>query len=110
MTETPPVKTRKLIELVKWVAPLPLALIVVCSGTFFCLFAGLASQGELTATVFGSDLRLWSVGDRRQTGLALQRTYAYEQAAQACTHTDVTFLYWRPSLAIETTTQDNCSD
>ena len=99
---------RRLIELLKWVLPVLAAGVLACSGTVFCVFAGLASRGELTVSLLGADFRLWSVGDRRQTGLALQRAYGVQRGARACTHTDVTFFYWRPALQIENVSSDDC--
>jgi len=107
-TATPRKRGRRFIELMKWVLPLLAATVITCTGTFFCVFAGLASQGELTVSLLGTDFRLWSVGDGRQTGLALQRGYAVQRGGQACTHIDVTFFYWRPALAIENVSNDDC--
>lgn len=107
-TAAPPQRSRRFIELMKWVLPLLAAAVITCTGTFFCVFAGLASQGELSGSLLGTDFRLWSVGDRQQTGLALQRAYAVQRGGQTCTHIDVTFFYWRPALAIENVSDDDC--
>ncbi len=81
---------------------------VVCVGCFFFLVIGLVSRGELTASAVGTDFRLWSINDRTQTGVALQRSYGVQQADKACTHFEVTFLLWKPSLSIDNKAYDDC--
>ncbi len=104
----PPRPGQRLVELMKWVLPVLAAGVLACSGTVFCVFGGLASRGELTLSLLGTDFRLWSVGDRQQTGLALQRAYGVQREGRACTHSDITFLYWRPALQIENVSNDDC--
>ena len=95
-------------EAAKWLVPIGLALLVVCAGCSFFLAAGLVARGELTTTVLGTDFRLWSINEKAQTGLGLQRSYAMQQGGQACHHFDVTFLIWRPRLSLDSVAYDQC--
>jgi hypothetical protein len=88
--------------------PIILAMMVVCVGCFFFLAIGLVSRGELTTSAMGTDFRLWSINDRAQTGVALQRSYAVQRAAKPCEYFDVTFLIWKPSLSIDNKSYDDC--
>ena len=105
-TEVPP--TSRARERLKWIAPIGLALLVVCMGCFFFFAIGLTARGELTASVAGTDFRLWAISDRRQSGVGLQRTYPIQRDGQSCTRVDVTFFFWRPALSIDNVTSDNC--
>ncbi len=62
-------------ERLKWIAPIGLALLVVCVGCFFFFAIGLTARGELTTSVAGTDFRLWAISQRQQSGVGLQRTY-----------------------------------
>jgi len=95
-------------ERLKWIAPIGLALLVVCMGCFFFFAIGLTARGELTTSIAGTDFRLWTISERRQSGVALQRTYPVQRDSQTCTRADVTFFFWRPALSIENVTSDNC--
>jgi hypothetical protein len=109
MNEEPALKTpSKFKERLKWIAPILLAMMVVCVGCFFFLAAGLVARGELTTGVLGTNLRLWAITERQQTGVGLQRSFEFQRAAQTCTHFDVTLLLWRPNLSIENHGYDNC--
>jgi hypothetical protein len=101
----PTLRTR---ERLKWIAPIGLALLVVCMGCFFFFAIGLTARGELTASVAGTDFRLWAISERRQSGVGFQRTYPIQRDGQTCTRADVTFFFWRPALSIENVTSDNC--
>jgi hypothetical protein len=92
----------------KWLAAIGLAVMVVCMacGTFFGI--GLIIQGELTASLLGADWRVWTISSRAQSGLGLQRSYAVVSEGAACTHFEVTFLLWKPAIAIENVGYDNC--
>jgi hypothetical protein len=107
MTESPVVVLRAR-ERLKWIAPIGLALLVVCMGCFFFFAIGLTARGELTTSVAGTDFRLWSINVRPQTGVGLQRTYPIQRDGQTCTRVDATFFFWRPALSIENVTSDNC--
>lgn len=108
MTEASLPGSSKFRERLKWIVPVGLALLVVCVGCFSCLAIGLVSQGELTTTALGTDFRLWSIDDQSGTGVALQRSYGTRQTAKPCTHYDVTFLLWKPSLSIDNKSYDDC--
>ncbi len=95
-------------ERLKWIAPIGLALLVVCMGCFFFFAIGLTARGELTTSVAGTDFRLWAISERRQSGVGLQRMYPVQKDGQACTRADVTFFFWRPALSIDSVTSDNC--
>ncbi len=107
MTDSPVVASRTK-ERLKWIAPIGLALLVVCVGCFFFFAIGLTARGELTTSVAGTDYRLWAISERRQSGVGLQRMYPIQRDGQSCVRADVTFFFWRPALSIETVTSDNC--
>ncbi len=95
-------------ERLKWIAPIGLALLVVCMGCFFFFAIGLTARGELTTSVAGTDFRVWPITDRRQSGVGVQRTYPIQKDGQTCMRADVTFFFWRPALSLENVTSDNC--
>ena len=95
-------------ERLKWIVPILLALMIVCLGCFSFFSIGLVARGELTASVLGMDLRLWSINERAQTGVAMQRSYGVQRSGQTCTHFDITFLLWKPSLSIDNKAYDDC--
>jgi hypothetical protein len=95
-------------ERLKWLGPILLGLMVVCAGCFCFFSIGLVSRGELTASVLGTDFRLWAINDRAQTGVALQRSYGVQKTDKVCTHFDVTFVLWKPSLSIDNKAYDDC--
>jgi hypothetical protein len=95
-------------ERLKWIAPIGLALLVVCVGCFFFLAIGLTARGELTTSLAGADFRLWTISERPKTGVGFQRTYPIQRDGQSCTRVDVTFFFWRPALSIDKVTSDNC--
>ena len=72
-------------ERLKWIAPIGLALLVVCVGCFFFFAIGLTARGELTTSVAGTDFRLWAISQRQQSGVGLQRTYPVPVNGQ-CLH------------------------
>ena len=95
-------------ERLKWLAAVGLAVMVTCMacGTFFGI--GLIARGELTASVLGADVRVWAISSRAQSGLGLQRSYAVVREGAACTHFEVAFLLWRPTIAIDNVGYDDC--
>ena len=95
-------------ERLKWSAAIFLALMMVCLGCFCFFSIGLVSRGELTASVLGTDFRLWSINERAQAGVALQRSFGVLQNGQTCTHFDITFLLWKPKLAIDNKSYEDC--
>ncbi|HZY40740.1 MAG TPA: hypothetical protein VFF59_01940 [Anaerolineae bacterium] len=95
-------------ERLKWIAPIGLALLVVCMGCFFFFAIGLTARGEMTTSVGGTDFRVWPISERPKTGVGLQRTYRIQRDGQTCTRVDVTFFFWRPALSIDNVTSDNC--
>ncbi len=103
-----PVSPSRSKDRLKWLASIGLAVFVVCIGCFFFFAIGLTARGELTTSLAGTDFRLWTITDRRQVGVGLQRTYPVQQAGQSCTRADVTFFFWRPALSLENVTSDNC--
>jgi hypothetical protein len=99
----------RLKEGLKWLAPISLAMLVVCVGCFFFFAFGLTARGELTTSALGTDFRLWLITDQRQTGVGLQRSFGVQHDGQACRHFDVTILLWRPRVSIENVAYDDCS-
>ena len=95
-------------EALRWIAPLLLALLVVCSGCSFFIATGLVARGELTASVLGTDVRLWAIKEKAGTGLGLQRSYRVDRESQACTHFEVLLLLWRPALSLDNSAYDDC--
>ena len=108
MENTPATIPLKWKERLKWLAPIGLAMLVVCVGCFMCLTVGLVARGELTTSALGTDVRLWSVNEPNQTGVGLQRSYTVQNHGQTCVHFDVTFLLWKPKLSIDNLAYDNC--
>jgi hypothetical protein len=108
MNDSTPTNSSRSKERLKWLAPIALGMMVVCLGCFCFFSIGLVSRGELTASALGTDFRLWTINDRAQTGVALQRSYGVQQADRACKHFDVTFLLWKPSLSVDSKAYDDC--
>jgi hypothetical protein len=96
-------------ERLLWLAVLLLALLVVCSGCGFFFTVGLMSRGELTANILGTDLRLWRITEKRETGLGLDRAFEIRQADRLCTQHYTTIVLWKPALSIDNLAYDNCS-
>ena len=96
-------------EMLLWLASLFLASIVVCSGCSFFFTVGLMSRGELTASVLGTDLRLWRIAERRETGLGFDRAFEVHGADRLCTRHYTTILLWKPGLSIDNLAYDDCS-
>jgi hypothetical protein len=102
-----PAPSSKTKERLKWIASILLALMIVCCGCGFFITTGLVARGELTTTALGTDFRLWTITGQ-QTGVGFQRSYSVQRDGRSCTHFDVTFVLWKPSLAIDNTSYDNC--
>lgn len=96
-------------ERLKWIASLLLALLVACSGCGFFFTVGLVARGELTANVLGTELRLWAVNTKRETGLGLDRAFEIRTADRSCRQHYTTIVLWRPALAIDNVAFDDCS-
>ena len=92
-----------------WLASLLLALFVVCSGCGFFFTVGLMSRGELTASVLGTDLRLWRITAKREVGLGFDRAFEFRRDDRSCTQHYTLILVWKPALAIDNLTYDDCS-
>src|SRR5512139_4081138 len=103
---SPPAKRR---ERLQWLASLLLALLVVCSGCGFFFTVGLVARGELTASVLGTDLRLWRIAEKRETGLGFDRAFDTRSADRSCTRHYTTILLWKPGLSIDNLAYDDCS-
>src|SRR5512139_1406924 len=88
-------------ERLLWIASLLLALLVMCSGCGFFFTVGLVARGELTAHVLGTDLRLWRISEKRETGLGFDRAFEIRGADRLCTQHYTTLLLWKPSLSID---------
>ena len=96
-------------EQLQWIASLLLALLVVCSGCGFFFTVGLVARGELTARVLGSDLRLWRIDAKRETGLGFDWAFEIRRDNRSCTRHYTTFLLWKPGLSIDNRAYDDCS-
>ena len=92
-----------------WIASLLLALLVVCSGCGFFFTVGLVARGELTADVLGTDLRLWRINAKRETGLGFDRAFEFRRDARSCTQHYTVILLWKPALAIDNLAYADCS-
>ena len=108
MEEPQPSPRAKRKEKLLWLASLLLALLVVCSGCGFFFSVGLMSRGELTASVLGTDLRLWRISEKRETGLGFDRAFEIRRDDRSCTQHYTTVLLWRPSLSIDNLAYDDC--
>jgi hypothetical protein len=98
----------RLRERLKWIASLLLAVSVVCCGCGFFITTGLVARGELTANILGTDFRLWSINSQQQTGLGLQRSYRVQREGRSCAHYDVSLFAWKPALALDNVSYDDC--
>lgn len=92
-----------------WFASLLLALLVMCSGCGFFFTAGLMSRGELTADVLGTQLRLWRIAGKSETGVGLDRAFEIRKDDRSCLQHYTTLLLWKPSLSIDSLAYDDCS-
>ncbi len=96
-------------EKLLWLAALLLALLVACSGCGFFFTVGLMSRGELTATLLGTDLRLWRIAAQRETGVGLDRAFEIRKEDRTCTQHYTTLVLWKPALSIDNLAYDDCS-
>jgi len=111
MPETPaaPSPTSKRRERLAWIASIALAVLVVCTGCFMLFAFALTARGELTASLLGSEWRVWQLQQQGTSGIGVSQTG--ETAATAdppCRHTRVWLIMWQPSLKIEMTEYDEC--
>ncbi len=106
--ESPPTPQFQRKERLKWIASLLLAIIVACSGCGFFFTVGLVARGELTANVFGTELRLWAINAGTQTGVGFDRAVEIQQVDQACSQHYTTIVLWKPRLNIDNVVYDNC--
>lgn len=106
--EQPPQPTARL-ERLKWLAAIGLAVLVACSGCGFFFTVGLVARGELTANVLGTDLRLWAIREKRETGLGFDRSFETQQADRVCVQHNVILLLWKPTLSIDNLSYNDCS-
>jgi hypothetical protein len=106
--EQPPQPGQRL-ETLKWIAAVGLAVLVACSGCGFFFTVGLVARGELAANVLGTELRLWAIKERRETGLGFDRAFEIRHADQACTQHYTTILLWKPVVSIDNLAYDDCS-
>jgi hypothetical protein len=104
--QSPPAKRK---ERLLWLASLLLALIVVCSGCGFFFTVGLMSRGELTASVLGTDVRLWRIVEKNEVGLGFDRAFEIRRDDRSCTQHNTILLLWKPALAIDNLAYDDCS-
>ncbi len=96
-------------EKLLWFASLLLALLVMCSGCGFFFAVGLMSRGELTANLFSTDLRLWRINEKSETGLGFDRAFESRREDRSCTQHYTTIVLWRPALSIDNLAYDDCS-
>jgi hypothetical protein len=109
MEEPQPSPSAKRKEKLLWLASLLLALLVVCSGCGFFFTVGLMSRGELTASVLGTDLRLWRIAAKREVGLGFDRAFEIREADRSCTQHYTTIVLWQPAFSIDNLAYDDCS-
>ena len=109
MEESQPSPRAKRKAQLLWLASLLLALFVVCSGCGFFFTVGLISRGELTASVLGTDLRLWRITAKREVGLGFDRAFEFRRDDRSCTQHYTLILLWKPALAIDNLAYDDCS-
>ena len=96
-------------EKLLWLASLLLAVLVMCSGCGFFFAVGLMSRGELTANLLGTDLRLWRINEKSETGLGFDRAVEIRQSDRSCLQHYTLLVLWRPSLSIDNLAYDDCS-
>ncbi len=109
MEQPKPLPHARRTERLQWIASLLLALLVACSGCGVFFTIGLMSRGELTANVFGTNLRLWRITARSEVGLGFDRAFAIRKDDRSCLQHYTTLLLWRPSLSVDNLAYDDCS-
>jgi hypothetical protein len=108
-SDQPPSPRTRRKEKLLWLASLLLALVVVCCGCSFFFSVGLMARGELTASVFGTELRLWRIAEKSETGLGFDRMFEIRREERVCTQHYTLLLLWKPALAIDNLAYDDCS-
>jgi hypothetical protein len=92
-----------------WIAPLALALLVVCTGCFMMFAFALSAQGELEVSLLGSDWRVWQLIERGTNGVGLSQTHATaSEPGRACQATTIWLITWRPRVNIERIEDVSC--
>lgn len=88
-----------------------LALLVVCTGCFMLFTFTLAAQGEMEATVLGSDWRVWQLQERGTSGIGISQTSTRATtSSEPCRETRIWLIIWRPALKIESIVdRENCA-
>jgi hypothetical protein len=90
-------------------APIALALIVLCSGCFMLFAFALTARGELDARILGSDWRVWQLQHKDTNGIGISQTHTFTApSGRPCQHVRVWLFSWRPSLQVEASAYDDC--
>lgn len=94
---------------IKWLAPIALALFVVCSGCFMLFAFALTARTELEAPILGSDWRVWQLRQPGTNGIGVSQSSGFvAEGGQACRRVRVWLITWRPSLQVESSEYDDC--
>jgi len=74
------------------------------------LFAfALTARGELEASAFGSDWRVWQLQAKGTNGIGLSQTSAYtSDSGRACRARTNWLITWRPAVQIEKIDEISC--
>ena len=92
-----------------WIAPVVLAIFVVCSGCFMLFAFAITARGELNAPILGSDWRVWQLQQKGTNGLGASQTHIFtSESGQVCHATRVWLITWRPQAQIEVSAYDEC--
>lgn len=96
-------------ERLSLLAPIVLAVLVLCSGCSMLFAFALTSQGELEASILGSEWRVWQLDERGTNGIGVSQSSAFMSGSgQTCQHIDVWLLIWQPRVMIEKSGYDDC--
>jgi hypothetical protein len=104
-SQTPVSKRR---ERLAWLAPIALALLVVCSGCFMLFAFALTARAELEVSLLGSEWRVWQLQETGTSGLGVSQASPFSESGRDCRYLRVWLIVWRPSLSIENRAYEEC--
>ena len=102
----PPNSKRR--ERLAWLAPIALALLVVCSGCFMLFAFALTARTELDVSLLGSDWRVWQLQETGTNGIGVSQASPFSEPGRDCHYLRVWLIAWRPRLSIEHRAYNEC--
>jgi len=96
-------------ERLAWIAPMALAVLVVCSGCLTLFAFALTARTELEGPILGTTWRVWQLQERGRNGIGVSQTNASTSpSGTVCRHTRTWLISWRPALLIESFAYEDC--